>query len=1125
MCAEQKKDEEAIYYEAISKRAKERKAYIEAACGDDAELAARVEALLKAREVEDSFLEGAVLGTDVTWDETPLSEGPGTVVGRYKLLEKIGEGGMAVVYMAEQDKPLRRRVALKIIKLGMDTKQVIARFEAERQALAMMDHPNIAKVFDAGATETGRPYFVMELVRGVSIAEYCDTNKLNTQQRLDLFISVCNAVHHAHQKGIIHRDIKPSNIMVTLHDGEPVPKIIDFGIAKATNQRFTEQTVFTRYAEMIGTPEYMSPEQAEMSGLDVDTRTDIYSLGVVLYELLTGVLPFDPGALRSAGLGEIRRIIREEEPPRPSTRLSTLGEEAKKIAESRRTDIATLARRLHSELEWIPLKAMRKDRTRRYRSASELADDIQNYLDGNPLLAGPESAMYRVKKFVWRHAGVVATVLLMAAVITLGFAVSTTMYFRAEHARQKETIARAQAQQAQANEAQLRRQAEAKELTMRQLAYASDMSLAQQALAMNDLGRARRLLEDHRPAPGELDLRGWEWRYLWQECRSDSISELCRYPNSAYSVAYSPDGKVLAVAGLIQNFVEIWDVPGRKRIATLQPKQGQVVTFSPHGDLLATDAGKQIQLWQTGTWNPVGQLALAGNVQVVKFSPDGRRLASLSYPDELTVWEVDQRTVVRQIRGLRPEGAHIGALDFSPDGRALVIGDADHRLQAVDLASGNTDVNIPEAHSEGITAVAWSPNGSIIASGSGYTGGPIRLWDAISGKPLGTLEGHTEWICELIFSTDGLRLYSASADQTIRIWDVEQRRCLATLRGCSDEVYGLALSPDGTMLASASKDGVVAFWNAVPRPEEELPRPIELGQFGRPAFAPDSRVLAMSRAGTVSLFDLVALREIEQVPDLGTDVSMVAYSPDGTLLASGSRSGKIRVWSCAERRLLRELEGHKEQVDLLRFRADGRRLLSVNPQGKVIWWDTLTWQAVGTFVVEPFGGWAVSPDGRLLAVGAGVDVRWLDAETGELLATSTGGHRHWVAGIAFSSDGSRVSSVAQDGTVAIWDPSSFQLIAAFKGHMKGAHGVAFSPDGGRLATGGGGRQAVKLWDLSTYRELMTLPGQGSLFWFVAFSPDGSWLAACSRDEGRLHLWRAPSFAEIEAVEKGSRTDR
>lgn len=369
---------------------------------------------------------------DVTIGGPGVIEGPGTIIGRYKLLEEIGEGGMAIVYMAEQQEPIRRKVALKIIKLGMDTKQVIARFEAERQALALMEHPNIAKVLDAGATESGRPYFVMELVKGISITEYCDKNKLNTQERLELYISVCNAVEHAHQRGIIHRDLKPSNVMVTLHDGEPVPKVIDFGISKATNQRLTEKTLFTRYAQMIGTPEYMSPEQAEMSGLDVDTRTDVYSLGVLLYELLAGALPFDAETLRSAGFAEMQRTIVEEEPPRPSTRLSSLGEEAEEIAKRRGTQAALLVKRLRNELEWIPLRAMRKDRTRRYRSAAELADDVENYLTGAPLIAGPESAIYRLKKSIRRNRALVTGIAAVLAVVAVGIVVSTIFAVRAE---------------------------------------------------------------------------------------------------------------------------------------------------------------------------------------------------------------------------------------------------------------------------------------------------------------------------------------------------------------------------------------------------------------------------------------------------------------------------------------------------------------------------------------------------------------------------------------------------------------------------------------------------------------------------------------------------------------------
>ena len=318
----------------------ERAAYLDEICRGRPEVRKRVEELLKANDAAGSFLNKPATDLDNTQDMSKV-EKPGTVIGRYKLLQLIGEGGFGMVYMAEQAEPIRRRVALKIIKPGMDTKQVIARFEAERQALALMDHPNIAKVLDAGATETGRPYFVMELVKGVPITDYCDSNNLSTLERLKLFINVCKAVQHAHQKGIIHRDIKPSNVMITLHDGVPVPKVIDFGVAKATQQRLTEKTLFTEFRQFIGTPEYMSPEQAEMSVQDIDTRSDIYSLGVLLYELLAGATPFDAKRLRKGGIDHIQQVICEEEPRTPSARLTSLGDKGEAIAERRRTQIIT----------------------------------------------------------------------------------------------------------------------------------------------------------------------------------------------------------------------------------------------------------------------------------------------------------------------------------------------------------------------------------------------------------------------------------------------------------------------------------------------------------------------------------------------------------------------------------------------------------------------------------------------------------------------------------------------------------------------------------------------------------------------------------------------------------------
>ena len=377
--------------------------------------------------LEDSSEKDAVLTASLG----AVLERPGGQIGHYKLLSVLGEGGMGIVYLAEQAQPIRRHVALKVIKPGMDSARVIARFEAERQALALLDHPNIARVFDAGTTEAGRLYFVMEYVKGLPITEHCDCHKLTIEKRLSLFLQVCHAVQHAHQKGIIHRDIKPSNILVSIPDDQAVPKIIDFGVAKAVSQPLTERTLFTEQGQLFGTPEYMSPEQADMATEDIDTRSDIYSLGVLLYVLLTGILPFDSESLREGGIENIRQVIRESDPMAPSTRLTRLGEDARALAESRRTEVATLAKRLHKELEWIPLKAMRKDRAERYRSASELADDVGNYLKGAPLIAGPLSATYRVRKFVRRNRALVTGIVAVLTVLIAGAVVSTFFAIRA----------------------------------------------------------------------------------------------------------------------------------------------------------------------------------------------------------------------------------------------------------------------------------------------------------------------------------------------------------------------------------------------------------------------------------------------------------------------------------------------------------------------------------------------------------------------------------------------------------------------------------------------------------------------------------------------------------------------
>jgi serine/threonine protein kinase len=485
--------------------------YLREQCGDDTALRDRARELLQAHAEAGSFLDRpvAALAPELTQGEEPpaVAEGPGTVIGPYKLLEQIGEGGMGLVFVAEQAEPVRRRVALKVIKPGLDTREVVARFEAERQALVLMDHPNIAKVLDAGATDSGRPYFAMELVRGLPITDYCDQARLTTRQRLDLFVTVCRAVQHAHQKGIIHRDLKPSNVLVTLHDGTPVVKVIDFGVAKAVGQRLTEKTVYTRFTQVLGTPLYMSPEQAELSGLDIDTRSDVYALGVLLYELLTGATPFDSERLRAAGFDEMRRIIREEEPPRPSQRLSTLDAAARSTVSHRRgVDDRRLGQTLRGEPDWIVMRALEKDRTRRYESASAFAADVERYLNNEPVEACSPSLPYRATKFVKRHQGPVlaASVVVLALVLgvagtSLGMVQAWQMEQEANEQRdvawQKEQEANEQRDvaQQQRDDAQRRRdEVRAVSERLQSTLYAAHMNLAKHTW---DAGGPERVLD------------------------------------------------------------------------------------------------------------------------------------------------------------------------------------------------------------------------------------------------------------------------------------------------------------------------------------------------------------------------------------------------------------------------------------------------------------------------------------------------------------------------------------------------------------------------------------------------------------------------------------------------------
>ena len=495
----------------------ERDEFLDHGCAGDPEMRAKVEALLRAHDEADDFFAESLTAIPPLLDEVALTLGPnggsdkglgffteekaGALIGPYRILEKIGEGGCGVVYMAEQVYPMRRQVALKVIKLGMDTKSVIARFEAERQALAMMDHPNIAMVLDAGATEAGRPYFVMELVRGFRITEYCDDYQLGLRARLRLFIQVCQAIQHAHQKGVIHRDIKPSNILVTLHDDLPVPKVIDFGIAKATETHLTDKTLLTAYWQLMGTPTYMSPEQAEMSGMD--TRSDIYSLGVLLYELLTGSTPFDAEKLLKSGVDEMRRILRETDPPRPSKKLESLPPaELATTAKERHTEPVKLLNKVRGDLDWVVMKALDKDRTRRYETANGLALDIQRHLDNEPVVARPPTTVYQFQKFIRRNKVLVAAVSSVALALLVGLGVSWRLYLLERHARQRAVTAerlqvelRKEAELGRMGESLLREQAEVREKITQAVVFLRDKNYAAADNLMENLKVTRPTLE------------------------------------------------------------------------------------------------------------------------------------------------------------------------------------------------------------------------------------------------------------------------------------------------------------------------------------------------------------------------------------------------------------------------------------------------------------------------------------------------------------------------------------------------------------------------------------------------------------------------------------------------------
>ncbi len=1116
----------------------ERGRFLDHACQGDQVLRNRIESLLSAHAADKGFLPlDPEEQTRLTSEPAPR-EGEGSIIDRYKLLQNIGEGGCGVVYMAEQQEPVVRRVALKIIKLGMDTKQVIARFEAERQALAMMDHPNIAKVLDAGATEAGRPYFVMELVRGIPITEFCDQQNLDTKDRLKLFMDVCSAIQHAHQKGVIHRDIKPSNILVTMHDHKAVPKIIDFGIAKATQQRLTDKTLFTQFHQFIGTPAYMSPEQAQMSGLDIDTRTDIYSLGVLLYELLTGRTPLNAQELTKADYDEMRRRIREEEPVYPSTQISTMDHvELTTTAKRRNTEPARLNRMMRGELDWIVMKALEKDRNRRYETAAELSLDVQRYLNFEPVKAAAPSSLYRFRKFARRNKAALITAAIILILLSVGSVVSTTLAIKATLA-QRSADELAQKSQAAQELAELREKdaneqrnlALSSSRALRQNLYASDMYQGQHFLREGNISKSRELLMKYLPSDSDQEeLRGFEWQYLWDRSKGDELFVFEDLDKAVGAVVFSNDGSLLAAISS-EGKVCVWNVKTRMRVALLETNIQSRWVFSLRLQFSSDDQylyvggrrSSSLSVWNTSTWSQAACFKEAEFPLIEQdkpgrfaaFSDAGFKIFDVTQEREDGVTYSSFPLTDKDIRGYA----------FSADRNLIAIEERNQEQISIhDVRSGRKVMDWPHSSSRdtglmsvanGMQYVAWMPewwNRSV-------TELRLRLFQPFEEREIELEDSQPGKLIAAEFSPDAQWLVAGGWDYLLHVWEPSTGTKRGSFKGHHDEIFCLAFAPNSQTLASGAKDGRVYLWDLrsmQPKPDLESivftqsEREVEAIESSKDLAAIfPSDLWAEFERGDIDYFFPSEFRH------RGWSVS-----PDGIHLARRGADQSLEIYNLTDNRFEASLDlAERSSSRFIRHTShsfiSNDRLLYRSENGYAIWNVRYDRNEPNAIPLEYTSFKGASPDGRLLALereGEDSEIAVWDFDGQRQVSTLRGMDQGYQS-VVFSPDGSLAIATGWDKRGLVWNTSTGEVEHVLTGHKQGIHAAAFAQDQKSVGTSSPDG-TIRIWHLETGREMLTFTPDGASADRLLFSKDNQKLLMIGID--KTWLLRVPGIDEID----------